>query len=538
MTLSEQEKLIARAAANIQEPGDEAVLLRLARADPGFLARLRAAVEMERLLAFHGAQCGGRKVFADEVLARLDEAASAASVPFSRAVLRRIRPARWPALTALAAALALLVGGAWWWWAQQSTSVIFATVSALEAARWDEAHRPLEEGVSLGRQKLALEAGFASILFANRAEVVLEGPAELEIISGREAVLHRGNASVHAPPEAVGFVLRGPETRVIDLGTRFGMKVGAGGATEVHVLEGLVRAETSDGQSRELRQNEALRTLQQQTESIGLDTTGFLTSLPTRPAAPAGYVHWRFDEAETASCDGHGAGLAGGNVPGRLETALPGGGRPQRVPGVFGDALYFDGRGGHVATSFPGIGGAAARTVALWVKVPHDWSAEYGYALASWGNPSQEGGVWQISINPGDYGGPIGRLRVGTHLGYVVGTRDLRDGEWHHLAVVMYGAQETAGAADVATHVLLYVDGELEPAAAKSARAIATDVDAQHGARPLEFGRNISPHSTAPSDRGRFFRGAIDEFFLCDQALTQRQIRQLRATNTCDGLAP
>lgn len=537
MTLSEQEKLIARAVVNALEPGDEAALLRLAREEPGFAAKLRAAVEMERLLAFHGTQCGGHGIFADEVLARLDTAPAADTIPFSRAVLRRIRPARGPAFAAVAALLALLASG-WWWWAHHRTAPVFATVSALEAARWDEAQPPLREGVSLGRQKLALEAGFASISFANSAVVLLEGPAELEIISGQEAVLHRGNASVHAPPEAVGFILRGPETRVIDLGTRFGMKVGTGGATEVHVLEGLVRAETSDGQSRELRQNEALRTLQQQTETIGVDTTGFLTSLPARPAVPIGYMHWRFDETDAARCDGYGAGLAGGHVPGRLETTPTEDDAPRRVPGVFGNALYFDGGGGHVVTSFPGIGGAAARTVALWVKVPDDWSPEYGYALASWGNPSQEGGVWQISINPGDYGGPIGRLRVGTHLGHVVGTRDLRDGEWHHLAVVMYGAEETDGAADVATHVLLYVDGELEPASAKSARAIATDVDAQHGARPLELGRNIAPGLNAPSDRWRFFRGTIDEFFLCDQALTQEQIRQLRDRNACDRLAP
>lgn len=538
MNHAEQERLIADALAGTLDDAGIARLRVAVEEDPHMRQAWRDAVEMERLLAFHGAQCGGREVFAREVLARLDAPApveAGAAGAISTAVLHRIRP-RWrraPVAMAAAAALvmALVAGTAWWRRGETPVAVPFATLTAMEAARWAEAAPAFTIGQPLGGQRLALAAGFAEVRFARGAEVVLEGPAELELIDEQEAVLHHGNAAVHAPPEAVGFVLRGPETRVVDLGTRFGMKVGSGGATEVHVLEGLVRAETPDGQSRELREREALRTEASRTESIGADLLGFLTALPSRPSTPAGFLHWRFDEPDTASCDGVGAGLAGGRVAGTFKTLDPGAPPPRHVPGVFGQALFFNGEDGYVATSFPGIGGAAARTVALWVKVPDDWTETYGYALVSWGNPAQHGGVWQISVNPGDFGGPVGRLRVGTRRGYVVGTRDLRDGQWHHLAVVMYGSGEMTGAADVATHVLLYIDGELEPAAIKSAWTIATDVEAQHGARPFAIGRNITDASK------RFFRGTIDELFLCDQALTQEQIQQLQRANTCDGLA-
>jgi hypothetical protein len=113
------------------------------------------------------------------------------------------------------------------------------------------------------------------------------------------------------------------------------------------------------------------------------------------------------------------------------------------------------------------------------------------------------------------------------HDGYVVGTTDLRDDRWHHCAVVMYGGHRP----DSATHILLYLDGELEPAARKAVREIRTEI-AGADAHNMWLGRNLSygPPRNEYS-MGRFFRGDVDEVFVFNVALDQEQIRSLMKYN-------
>src|SRR5262249_55973492 len=51
-----------------------------------------------------------------------------------------------------------------------------------------------------------------------------------------------GKLAARVPEAAIGFEIVSPQGKVIDLGTEFGVAVGAGGATEVYVFEGQVRA--------------------------------------------------------------------------------------------------------------------------------------------------------------------------------------------------------------------------------------------------------------------------------------------------------
>jgi hypothetical protein len=168
--------------------------------------------------------------------------------------------------------------------------------------------------------------------------------------------------------------------------------------------------------------------------------------------------------------------------------------------------------------------------VAFWVKVPSDFRPQEGYAVVSWGSRIQNGAAWQISVNPAEDEGPVGRLRVGVHQGPVVGSTDLRDDHWHHCAVVMYGGKGV----DIATHVLLYIDGKLEPAARKAVMPVQTDTQSPlaHG---VWLGRNLTKNA-APQNkdafRGPSFRGGIDEVYIFDSAMNQTQIRQLMERNT------
>ena len=86
----------------------------------------------------------------------------------------------------------------------------------------------------------------------------------------------------------------------------------------------------------------------------------------------------------------------------------------------------------------------------------------------------------------------------------------------------MYGGVR----ANTATHVLLYVDGKLEPASRKGVREIITDTEnAGHG---IFAGRNVGFRGQSINpEGGAFFRGSVDEVFIVAGALSQEQIRRI-----------
>jgi|GEM_PF-199948 len=94
-------------------------------------------------------------------------------------------------------------------------------------------------GATLGSERLQFSAGAIQLEFCSGATVVLEGPADFEILSPMRAICHRGKLRAHAPPQAHGFSIAVPGMDVVDLGTEFAIAVNDG-LSEVHVLEGEV----------------------------------------------------------------------------------------------------------------------------------------------------------------------------------------------------------------------------------------------------------------------------------------------------------
>ena len=312
---------------------------------------------------------------------------------------------------------------------------------------------------------------------------------------------------------------------MVDLGTEFGISVDGKGASEVHVLDGEVKARPLQQKTfSNLVVNEGMAIDENQLITlIQSNPSKFRRALPGRSAENPNYLHW--------SCNGNegvlecgGTGIYGQFYPGELK-ALEDGEGPIYQNGQFGEALYFNGKDAYVTTDFPGIGGNHPRTVTFWTKVPRDFSLDNGYGILSWGM-FEEGAAWQISPNPKQEEGPLGRLRIGTHPALVIGTTDLRDNRWHHVAIVMYGGDE----ADVSTHILMYVDGRLEKTSIKSIAKISTQLD-HPSSRPLMFGRNLEFEDDSEDMSVKFFRGWLDEVYIFDTALEQEKIRALMNSN-------
>jgi hypothetical protein len=94
---------------------------------------------------------------------------------------------------------------------------------------------------------LTLARGLAEIRFQCGARVVLNGPASLQILSGKGARLMQGRLTARVPEAAKGFEILSPQGKVIDLGTEFGLSVSENGSTNVYVFEGKVEAHPVDG---------------------------------------------------------------------------------------------------------------------------------------------------------------------------------------------------------------------------------------------------------------------------------------------------
>jgi hypothetical protein len=120
-----------------------------------------------------------------------------------------------------------------------------AVLHSADGVRWEA--KPLAAGEELhaGRE-IKIAAGIAEIRFACGAVVVLQGPATLRLDSARRASLQDGALSAVVPPQAVGFTVHAPGLKVVDLGTRFGLKTKAGHAAELHVFQGRVQASLVD----------------------------------------------------------------------------------------------------------------------------------------------------------------------------------------------------------------------------------------------------------------------------------------------------
>jgi hypothetical protein len=519
---SPQELLAAWLAGEL-DPASTAQLLDLCRDQPEVLDEAARLQCLDRLLRA-ALLDAGPDAFVAEVAARCG-----ISDPQADLVARvkwRVSWRRW-AVYAAAACLVIAAGvfGAW-----RLRAV--AVVDRLESAQWGEGERVLRVGEKLRRGRFALSRGFVALRFDRGAELLVEGPAELDLVSSNRVGLRSGRAFANVPEAAIGFTVEGPTGRVVDKGTAFAVQVGDSGM-EVHVLKGLVEAGRGS-HLQPVRENQALKMSALAVNSIPADGDRFLTELPPKAAHPVGWVHWAFDENAGATTQTETSGIAS-REPATLSTLRADSSGPQWTTGQFGSALRLDGEDDYVQTDFPGISGDTPRTVAFWVKVPRDFTVKNGYSIVSWGSADAEGEALQISINPKADFGALGRIRVGRIGEPIIGTTDLRDDRWHHVAVILYGGDMPQHS----TQVMLYIDGELEPTLRKGMPIVRTNI-ASANARKVAFGLNIDPRNPDPSRPGewRVFRGCIDELFICDAALNQAQVRELMARNRADGFAP
>ena len=403
---------------------------------------------------------------------------------------------------------------------------LVAQISGAKDCQWVGA--ALQPGDDLRRgQRVELVSGFAEITFDSGAQITIEGPAAVTLNSEWEAALERGTLKATVPAEAIGFHITNPSVAVVDPGTEFSIVADAGGAREVFVTKGSIEVQSRDQADREqpglvLRENQDRRFAGSATSEVR-DRDQKLARLSRktqldRLIQPANYVHWSFDELNGMVFPSNPIGADLGDHNARIQGASAGDLARLRTSGRFLGALLFDGSL-FANAPFTGLSKRSARTVALWVKVPQDAPLSESGSMLSW--TLQSGGGVEIGWNRNPDHGVLGALRTKAARGVFSGTTPLRDGRWHHVAVVM-----NPGRKPDAVQVRQYVDGRLESVSAKrfGKRVVAHSGGAGNLPRPdtLSMGRGLD---------GPRFRGEMDELFIADRVLAPQEIRNLMHRN-------
>jgi hypothetical protein len=123
-----------------------------------------------------------------------------------------------------------------------------ARVASTEDAVWQlEAQYSPGDLLSEG-ERLNLQQGAAQVSMVCGADILLQSPCSVTLLSANRVRLDHGKLTAQAAKWAKGFVVETDDLRIVDLGTRFAVTTESPGMAEAQVFEGIVRAEPTDAE--------------------------------------------------------------------------------------------------------------------------------------------------------------------------------------------------------------------------------------------------------------------------------------------------
>lgn len=501
-------------------------------------ARLEGEItpeDLERLEAILREDWEARRLYLElaDLHARLLREPTVATGRIAREAGRARSSLRGLAIAGLAAAAVVMVGAAVVWLSRPApeTETVSSGVAmlgeTLDAVFSGESRRA---GDTLAPGRLTLESGLAQIEFFSGATLLVEGRAELEVISAWEVRCVSGRIRVRVPPAAKGFLVYSPDLKLEDLGTEFALNV-KDGASDVHVFEGEVIAHTASKAPESLTGGMSLA------RGAAPVTPGSFLPLGDLAEQRRSHAESRFTAWQSWSQElGRDARVIGYYPMQRLEDdrwdRLVRNAVEPRVPSRAGgavgarwtegrwpqkDALEFKRPGDRVRLNLDGT--YSAITLACWVKVD-SVDKKYNSLLLTDGYENGEP-HWQIyedgslmfSIIYRPEKPPTTPQRRGKwnqiYFSRPVITAESL-GRWHHLAVTYDNASG---------EVVQYFDGE----------EVGRDISELHvPGRKIAFGPCEIGNWGLPTEGHQFpirhLNGSIDEFVLYSTALSPGEI--------------
>ncbi len=108
-----------------------------------------------------------------------------------------------------------------------------------------------------GRGVWKLERGMAQIQFDSDVQLVVEAPAEFQILDSDRISLDRGKIYAVVAPKGIGFTVFTDNARITDLGTEFGVEVSEKRDTLLHVIKGRTVLKTDNSAEIEVNKESA-----------------------------------------------------------------------------------------------------------------------------------------------------------------------------------------------------------------------------------------------------------------------------------------
>lgn len=271
-----------------------------------------------------------------------------------------------------------------------TANVAVATLTDSVDAQWAESTFALGSEnfrLTTNHAPLMLREGYAELIFDNDAKVVIEAPAEFQVISYDQIRLTYGRLFTTVPPGATGFIVSTPNSKIIDLGTEFGVEAGINGTTELHVVKGKASfvSGPKDYKTNVLvRENFARKVTTDSLESVDIvyDKKMFV-----RQIASQSHFVWRGQNLNLADIVGGGDGFGTGRLSQGIEAATGEVIQTMTTTDVLSSSTgyvpvptnaYIDG------VFVPGIGSGSARITSIGLPTeafPKTSGMRWGYIL-------------------------------------------------------------------------------------------------------------------------------------------------------------
>ena len=146
---------------------------------------------------------------------------------------------------------------------------------------WEHSLNAMVAGEVMPPRRIKFKSGLMEIQTDRGVVITVEGPADLEVVSGMEVICRQGRLRADVPPPAIGFIFKTPQFDVVDLGTSFAMEIDRNKQSEVHVIKGLVEI-VPDAKAkkakRELREGQAIGVADGVYKNITSDAEAFPSS--------------------------------------------------------------------------------------------------------------------------------------------------------------------------------------------------------------------------------------------------------------------
>lgn len=420
-------------------------------------------------------------------------------------------------------------------WHRKVQPVNVAVLTHSADAVWAESGAGKQRGESLTAGWLHLKSGAVQIEFSRGARVVLEGPADFQLLTDNSAYLESGKLRAQVPEPAHGFTVKTSSFAVVDYGTEFGCSLLASAAPQVHVFNGLVGVQGAQSTERKLRQNQAVEVAQDKLRDIPARRDQFLSdeelARRERASVQGRLMAWH---AASQALSEHPATLVhldfegdrgwSRSIPNRAWRAVPG--SPASMVGCqFTDgrwpgkgAIEFTRPEDRIRFNLPG--GYESMTLLAWVRV--DTMPDRPQSIIMADGMGTGDVQWYISR--------WGELGFGVHIGK---TGDPTGWRYHHSEPLF--TPETMGSwaciasvydntTDTVTH---YFNGQPIGADKLGVRALLQLETFEIGNWALRDGEQwragIVPRSA--KDSARNLQGRIDEVAVVSAPLSAEEIR-------------